>query len=982
MLTPRGTLALRPNSAIAWAAFDADWYRAKYVDALGALPGAESAALLAYYLDEGCKLRHAPNLFFDEVWYLGRHPEIAAAVAHGDFESGFDHYCRVGHASLSPHWLFEEAPYRTRHADLSDAVLAASGFANGYDHYLKHGAREGRIGHWLFDPAIYHAGLPPDEAAEADAVGDFAHCLARLDTGAAEPRVSQYFDPGFYRARAAIPPWSWAIEHYLRNDAPTRFDPLAAFAEAFYLARYPDVAAAVAAGELRNGYQHFLSDGAREMRAPHPAIDLAYYVEAHPEVRTDLAAGRVGDAFTHYLRIGLPRGWSATPPRDVVVGPAEGRSLFRARARTLLPLWGRTPLDFTLTEPATLSVIMVLHGQFALTMMALASVRANFAGEIELILVDSGSADETRRITSYVRGARLLRFDDNVGFVRACNAGLYSVTAPSVLLLNNDVELAPGAIGAALRRLATDLGIGAVGGKVVRGHATLQEAGSIIWHDGETQGYLRDASPLAPEANFMRAVDYCSAVFLLVRADLLAALDGFDDAFAPAYYEDVDLCVRIAQAGYRVMYDPAIVVHHLEYGSASTRASAEARMATGRATFVARHGAWLATRPASKDTLRARTTDQRRRVLLIEDRLPLRTLGSGFVRSNDIVSVMAELGLHVTVFPLHSNRADLAAVYAAFPDTVEVMHDRDLCGLEALLRERTGYYDTVWIARTHNLQRVLPVLRRLDGPWPRVVLDTEALASLREAARLALDDPPSPFDLPDALRRELAGAEVCDAVVAVSPAEAGAIRELGLPHVHVLGHLRAVTPTEPGWSERAGMLFVGAMHDGGSPNHDALCWFADAVLPKLERELGWQTRLTVVGHVGSEVRLDRFADHPRITLLGEVADLAPLYAAHRVFVAPTRFAAGLSYKVHEAGSYGLPVMATDLLRDQLGWENGVEIVAAPASDPDEFAAALLSLYQSEALWRRVRDGALERLKRENGWREYAEAIRAVLDQAC
>ena len=468
---------------------------------------------------------------------------------------------------------------------------------------------------------------------------------------------------------------------------------------------------------------------------------------------------------------------------------------------------------------------------------------------------------------------------------------------------------------------------------------------------------------------------------LLVRADLLAALNGFDDTFAPAYYEDVDLCVRIAQAGYRVMYDPAIVVHHLEHGSASARASAEAQMSTGRATFVARHGAWLATRPASKDRLRARAADQRRRVLLIEDRLPFRALGSGFVRSNDIVSVMAELGLHVSLFPVQPNDADLAAVYAAFPDTVEVMHDHDLDGLEALLRERAGYYDTIWIARTHNLQRVLPVLRRLDGPWPRVVLDTEALASVREAARSALDDPPSPFDLPERLRRELAGAEMCYGVIAVSPAEARAMRGLGLPNVHVLGHLRAVTPTEPGWSERAGLLFVGAMHHGDSPNLDALCWFVDAVLPKLERELGWKTRLTVVGHVGSEVGLDRFADHPRITLRCEVADLAPLYAAHRVFVAPTRFAAGLPYKVHEAASFGLPVMATDLLRDQLGWEDGAEIVAAPASDPDEFAAALLSLYQSEALWSRVRHGALERLKRENGWQEYAEAVRAVLDQA-
>ncbi len=182
-----------------------------------------------------------------------------------------------------------------------------------------------------------------------------------------------------------------ALAHYLCNATPTRFDPLAAFSEEFYLARYPDVAAAVAAGRLRNGYRHFLADGARELRAPHPAIDLAWYASAHPQVRAELDAGLAPDAFTHYLRVGRMQGLAATPPVDGPATELAGRSVFRARADNLLPLWGRSPLDFTMSEPPALSVIMVLHGQFALSMMALASLRANYAGPIELILIDSGS---------------------------------------------------------------------------------------------------------------------------------------------------------------------------------------------------------------------------------------------------------------------------------------------------------------------------------------------------------------------------------------------------------------------------------------------------------------------------------------------------------------------------------------------------------------------------------------------------------------
>src|SRR6185312_14191766 len=116
--------------------------------------------------------------------------------------------------------------------------------------------------------------------------------------------------------------------------------------------------------------------------------------------------------------------------------------------------------------------------------------------------------------------------------------------------------------------------------------------------------------------------------------------------------------------------------------------------------------------------------------------------------------------------------------------------------------------------------------------------------------------------------------------------------------------------------------------------------------------------------------LERFASHPRITLRGTVADTLPLYAGHRVFVAPTRYAAGLPYKVNEAASFGLPVVATELLRGQLGWTDGEDILAAPAADPARFAALIVSLHRDEALWQRIRAGGLARVARENGREHY------------
>jgi O-antigen biosynthesis protein len=207
------------------------------------------------------------------------------------------------------------------------------------------------------------------------------------------------------------------------------------------------------------------------------------------------------------------------------------------------------------------------------------------------------------------------------------------------------------------------------------------------------------------------------------------------------------------------------------------------------------------------------------------------------------------------------------------------------------------------------------------------------------------------------------------------------LRDHGCRDVTVIGHMRALRPTPRPFDQRAGMLFIGAMHQPDSPNYDSLCWFVDEVLPLIERELGWDTRLTVVGYTVPEVSLDRFRDHPRVTLRGALAETEHLYDSHRLFVAPTRFAAGTPYKVHEAASYGLPVVATDLLRRQLNWQDERELLVAPASDPALFARQVVRLYREPALWQALREAALEVLQRDNNPKDYAAAIKSVLRPA-
>jgi glycosyltransferase involved in cell wall biosynthesis len=72
------------------------------------------------------------------------------------------------------------------------------------------------------------------------------------------------------------------------------------------------------------------------------------------------------------------------------------------------------------------------------------------------------------------------------------------------------------------------------------------------------------------------------------------------------------------------------------------------------------------------------------------------------------------------------------------------------------------------------------------------------------------------------------------------------------------------------------------------------------------------------------------------------------------------------------------VVCTEILRQQLGWTSGQEIVAIDPSDPGDMAAAILALYRNENLWSTLREGALRRVQRDHAWPDFAQAVARAL----
>ena len=149
------------------------------------------------------------------------------------------------------------------------------------------------------------------------------------------------------------------------------------------------------------------------------------------------------------------------------------------------------------------------------------------------------------------------------------------------------------------------------------------------------------------------------------------------------------------------------------------------------------------------------------------------------------------------------------------------------------------------------------------------------------------------------------------------------------------------------------------------------------VLPKLRSLLNADVAVDLVGATSLPAVWNLAA--PGVRVLGSVDDLTELYGRARVFIAPTRFAAGIPFKLHHAAAHGLPVVATSLLAKQLGWQAGRDLLAA--DEPESFAQACARLYRDPELWRGLRSAALDRIGQDCSQSRFDAALAAALTAA-
>jgi len=670
------------------------------------------------------------------------------------------------------------------------------------------------------------------------------------------------------------------------------------------------------------------------------------------------------------------------------VDPHYGRLAAIAEARLIGNAIARNGLRITFApvETPVVSIVVVslnARDLLTLTLYRLATQQVFAGASFEVIVVDNASDEETRIVLGLLDGATVIRNTENVGYGPACNQGAAAARGRYLLFLNPDVELMPGAIGALVAPFS-DATVGIVGAHLVFPGGYLQESGAFFRNDAQiTHPYGRgNTNPLLPEGAFQREVGYVSGAVLMIERALFDDLGGFDDLFAPAYFEDTDLCVRCHQAGRRVIYQPRASAIHFENATTPIRADVEELIDRNRGRFLERHRSWLF--PHAEPRFGDRTHNTwALKVLYIDDSVPHIDLGAGMPRANFIVATMARLGYQVTVYPVYRADAEIAQRYRDLPDTVEILDAEEGAGLARLIDERQEHYDVLWVSRPHNIDLVCQIFQNRDMSVrqfarSRVIFDSEALFCLRAFLEGTLQDGYGfGARLAASARRETRNFAQADHVVCVSDAEARLLQFHGLSNTAVLGHAFASqTEITAEFETRSGFVFIGSLEHENSPNVDSMIWFLESVWPDVHQALP-RVPFTIIGQVAPDLRARLSA--PNVTVMGRVPDPTPLLDQARVFVAPTRFAAGMPHKVHAAVAQGLPCLVTPILAEQLGWPEGFGYLTRDWRDPEAFIAGLIRLHEDAETWRQLQRAGLAQVARDCSPVAYAETLRSLCE---
>jgi GT2 family glycosyltransferase/glycosyltransferase involved in cell wall biosynthesis len=625
-------------------------------------------------------------------------------------------------------------------------------------------------------------------------------------------------------------------------------------------------------------------------------------------------------------------------------------------------------LHFQRYEHPLVSIIIYVFNNWETTRCCLVSILEN-SGDIpyEVIVADDGSSDETRNLSSYASNIKIVVNTTNLGFLMNCNNAARHATGRYLMFLNNDTIVQPGWLKPLVDLMEHDGRVGLAGPKLLYPDGRLQEAGGIVWQDGSGHNYGRFDAPEKPEYNYLKETDYVSGAGILVRKSLWDEIGGFDEQFAPAYYEDTDLAFEIRKRGFKVIYQPLSSIVHLEGISHGTNIESgfKAFQATNKQKFTVKWQKVLKDDHARgpEKIFKARDRSMKKKTLLFIDcNVPFYDQDAGSKSTFQYLQLMAEMGYNIKfIGDDFIEHQPYTAVLQQMG--IEVLYDPWYqSNWDKWITYNGSHFDYIYMSRPLVTRKYLQTVKRRTSA--KLFYCGHDLYYIREARRSNVEGEKSSFLSSQWKKIEFNIIKSVDISYFFSSFE---VIELQTHFPNCIARKIPIflfDDADSGWEEespnfdsRNGLLFVGGFKH--LPNSDAIKWFVREIFPLIKAKLP-SIELFVVGASPAPDIMQLSGNGVVITGRLSEDELMEQYRLRRLVIAPLRYGAGVKGKIVEAMRYGVPTVTTSIGAE--GIDNGDQALFI-ADEAQSFTDQVINAYTNPMMWNIVSNEASRTFKK-------------------
>ena len=617
---------------------------------------------------------------------------------------------------------------------------------------------------------------------------------------------------------------------------------------------------------------------------------------------------------------------------------------------------------FLIADVPKVSIIIPVHNNFNYTYECISSIlKAEDLISYEIIISNDMSTDETNLIKyKYFENSSNIFIHNNnhkiQNFLLNCNNAMKRARGKYLLFLNNDTKVHKGWLTFLLKLIESDQKIGMVGSKFIFPDGVLQEAGGIVWSNGECLNFGVGNNADLPEYNYVKEVDYISGASILIRKSVWEKIGGFDERYIPAYYEDTDFAFQLRKYGYKVLYQPLSIVEHYTGVSNGKNLTSGIKkyQEMNKIKFIKKWENGLKHQPEQGNTFLARDRCfNKSRIFVIDRFVPNFDRDAGGRCSFMYLILFQELGLQVTF--LGDNLQKIEPYTTLLQQKgIEVLYGESYGfeNLENWFKSNLKYFKYVYLQRQYIGEKYLDIIRKYCPG--KIFYFAHDLHHIRLAREYNITHDQSKYNESEYAKKvEMEIFNKVDVIHVVGDFEYRYLKKIFknkiIRNIPLFIYTHKYSDIEKDFSKRNGLIFVGGfLH---TPNVDGVLWFSKEIFPKILEKFPNIIWYIVGSDIPEEIKR---LESKNIKIEGYLSDkdLHLLYLQCRIAIAPLRFGAGVKGKILEAAHNQIPLVTTSIGGEGIDKSIGSFVVE---NNSEKMAKIICELYEDYFKLRQMSD---------------------------